>query len=103
MQVDILYFEGCPNSALTRVRVHEAMASRGVVADVRMIEIRDADQAIAQQFLGSPTVRIDGQDAEPAARLRDDYGFMCRTYRASDNSMGGAPPVQLISEALRDR
>jgi len=103
MRVDILYFEGCPNSNLTRARVLEALALQGVVADVRMIEIQDAEHAIAQRFLGSPTVRIDGQDAEPPARLRDDYGFMCRTYRASDNSTAGAPSVQLISEALRDR
>lgn len=103
MQVDILYFEGCPNSGVALERVRDTLASERIVADVRMIEIRDAEHAIARRFLGSPTIHIDGRDAEPEARLRDDYGYMCRTYRASDDSVAGAPPRELILKALRTR
>jgi hypothetical protein len=103
MQVDILYFEDCPNSDAALDHVRQALSSEGAVADVRMVEIRDTEDAIARRFLGSPTIQIDGEDAESEARRRIDYGFMCRTYRAPDGSVSGSPPVDLIAQALRDR
>jgi len=101
LDVDILFFNDCPNSAAALARVHEAVEITGVAAKVRMIEIRGAEDAIARRFLGSPTVRIDGRDIEHEASLRKDYGFMCRTYRASDGSASGAPSVQLIVAAIK--
>jgi hypothetical protein len=103
MQVDILYFEDCPNSDAALDHVRQAIASEGAIADVRMVEIRDTEDAIARRFLGSPTIQIDGEDAESEARRRIDYGFMCRTYRARDGSVAGFPPVDLIAQAIRDR
>jgi hypothetical protein len=103
MQVDILYFEGCPNSDIALDHVGQALALEGAVADVQMVEIRDTEDAIERRFLGSPTVQIDGEDAELEARRRNDYGYMCRTYRARDGSVAGAPPVNLIAQAIRDR
>jgi hypothetical protein len=103
LQIDILFIEGCPNSDAALVRAREAIANEGAAAEIRMVEIRDAGDAIAQRFLGSPTIQIDGQDAEPEARLRRDYGFMCRTYRASNGSVAGAPSVDLIATAIKGR
>jgi hypothetical protein len=103
MQVDILYFEGCPNSDTALDNTRQALASEGAIADVRMVEVRDTEDAIERRFLGSPTVQIDGEDAEIEARRRNDYGFMCRTYRDASGSVAGAPPVDLIAQAIRDR
>jgi hypothetical protein len=103
MQVDILYFEGCPNRDVALDHVRKALASEAAVADVRMVEIHDREDAIERRFLGSPTVQIDGEDAEIEARRCIDYGFMCRTYRGRDGSTTGAPPVNLIARAIRDR
>lgn len=103
MQVDILYFEGCPNSDTALANTRQALALAGTVADVRMLEVRDTNDAIERRFLGSPTVQIDGEDAEIEARQRSDYGFMCRTYRDASGSVAGAPPVDLLTQAIRDR
>lgn len=103
LQVDVLTFEGCPNSDAALERVREAVVIAGATAEIRTVEVRDAQDAIARRFLGSPTVQIDGEDAEREARRRTDYGFMCRTYRASDGSVTGAPSVGLIAEAIEER
>jgi hypothetical protein len=50
------------------------------------------------RFLGSPTIRVNDEDIEPAARRRTDYGFMCRTYRAEDGTTTGIPPAVLIAD-----
>jgi hypothetical protein len=103
MQVDILYFEGCPNSDIALDNTRRALASEGAIADVTMVEIRDTEDAIQRRFLGSPTVQIDGEDAEFEARRRTDYGFMCRTYRDASGTVAGAPPIGLIEHAVRAR
>ncbi len=103
MQVEILYFEGCPNSDDAACHVREALANENVVANIRMVEIRDAEEAVERRFLGSPTIHIDGEDVEPVARGRVDYSFMCRTYRTFDGRVAGVPLVSLIAQAIRDR
>lgn len=102
MTIEILYFEGCPNSDAARSRVHEALAAERVAGDVRMVEVHDAEEAMARRFLGSPTIQVDGRDVEPEARLRRSYGFMCRTYRTT-SGLAGVPPMQLVADALRER
>jgi len=47
-----------------------------------MVEVEVRDAATAQQvgFRGSPSIRVDGQDVEPAARAVSAFGMMCGTY-----------------------
>ncbi len=103
VEIEIIFFEGCPNSDVALERAREAVALEGVAANVRMIEILGTDDAITRRFLGSPTIQVDGEDVELAARVRNDYGFMCRTYRDSDGHVAGAPSVELISTAIKGR
>lgn len=55
------------------------------------------EDAVRLRFLGSPTVRIDDVDIEPAARLRTGFGIMCRTYE-----QGGIPSEGLIWNAIAE-
>ncbi len=102
MTVEILYFEGCPNSDIAFARVRQALASERAAADVRMVEVRDTDDAMARRFLGSPTIQVDGYDVEPDARLRGGYGFMCRTYQTPGGTVDGAPALQTIIDAIKN-
>ena len=52
-----------------------------------------------ERFLGSPTVRIDGQDVDPGAAQRSDFGLKCRLYR-SDAGTSGLPPDAWFRAAL---
>lgn len=102
VEINILFFEGCLNSGAALERAREAVALEGVAANVRMVEILGTEDAIARRFLGSPTIQVEGEDVEPAARLGRDFGFMCRTYRASDGSVAGAPSL-VIATAIKGR
>ena len=96
MQIDILYFDGCPNHLPTTEVVRDVVQSLGIDAIIREVEVRDALDAARLRFFGSPTVQVDGEDVDPAARSRSDYSFSCRMYGRS-----GSPPRALVEEALR--
>jgi hypothetical protein len=102
MVIEILTFEGCPSAQITRDLVASALRLEAAHATVREIEVGSVDVAQTAQFLGSPSVRIDGRDVEPGAHKRRDYGLMCRTYRQSDLS-NNAPSLDMIRAAIRVR
>src|SRR5216683_1416932 len=70
-------------------------------AEVVEVEVKDAATALMTGFLGSPTVRIDGRDVEPAARSAQEFGLTCRTY-IDDGYRAGAPPIEWIRTAIRE-
>jgi hypothetical protein len=61
-----------------------------------LVEIDDIDKALEHRFLGSPTVRINGEDIDPAARTRTAFGLMCRTYLGADGLSVGVPSVEML-------
>ena len=73
--VQILHIPGCDFAAGTVALVSEISDDFGLSADLQVIEVRDQEQAEALQFLGSPTVQINGQDIDPAVRNVTTFGF----------------------------
>ena len=98
MEIEFLYFSGCPNSPTALRRLTELLESEAVSASIRQIEVLTVDQANETRFLGSPSIRIDGDDIEPKARGCLDYGLMCRTYEGGS----GVPSVDLVTKAIRE-
>lgn len=101
MKIEVLYFDGCPNHQFAVERVKEVLAEENLTTEINEINVSDAATAQALRFLGSPTVRIDGLDVEPSARLRGDYGMMCRTYMESGRREG-LPSRGLIHAAIKE-
>ena len=101
MKVELLYFDDCPNYALLAPRLRKLLGERGISAEVELRRVESPDAAIAERFLGSPTVRIDGRDIEPEAAERSDYGLKCRLYRTSEG-LQGTPPEHLLLAALAE-
>jgi len=101
MRFEVLFFEGCPNHRLAVERAKNALAQESVEAEVA--EVRVADEAAARElgFLGSPTVRINGKDVEPAARGLTQFGMCCRTY-FEGGRRSGAPSQEMIRAAVRE-
>jgi hypothetical protein len=95
LQIDILYFEGCPNHPPATKLVHDVVRSLGLDAIIGEIEVLDSREAIRLRFLGSPTIHVNGKDIEPAAKGRTDYSITCRMYRGSGNLSR-----ELLEEAL---
>lgn len=101
MKIEILYFEGCPNHVPAVERVREVLREEGLAADVVEVCVRDEAAARALGFPGSPTIRVDGLDVEPAARSAKDFGMMCRVYTEGARRVG-LPPHEMIRQALRE-
>ena len=95
LKIDVLYFEACPNHLPVVQRIAEVLQEEACDAQVCEVLVPDVEAAQSMSFLGSPTVRINGVDIEPAARNSQDFGFMCRWYS------GGIPSRELIRDAVR--
>jgi hypothetical protein len=98
--VELLWWEGCPSTERALEAVHEALRNLGLHGvDVRMREIRNDDDAHDAEFVGSPTILIDGKDLVPAA---DDepIGLSCRVYRRRDGRISPIPDPDDLREAL---
>jgi len=94
MKIDILYIEGCPNHKPASERVRAVLRDAGISADVNEIEIADEAAAKKFGFPGSPTIRVDGVDVDPAMRGAQTGRVACRYY--SDK----LPPAEMIRAAL---
>lgn len=98
--IEILYFEGCPNHEGLETRIRSLLDAAGIDETINHRRIDSEDQARAEHFLGSPTVRVNGIDVEPDAHRRDAYGLTCRVY-ATDGGLRGTPPDQWITDAVQ--
>jgi len=97
--VEFLFFDGCPNHRAALAQLRHLLVSQGIRAPVRPVEITTDQDAQRERFLGSPSVRVDGRDVDPAADARKDYGLQCRLY-ATEDGLTGTPPDGWILRAL---
>jgi hypothetical protein len=97
--VEILYFEGCPNHELARELVERIALDLEIDVDLRLVNVQTPDDAQRLRFLGSPTVRVNGQDVEPGAAERTNYVHSCRVYRR-DTGYAGQPDEQWVRHAV---
>src|ERR1700722_17991263 len=101
MKVEILYSSGCPNHVTAVDCVREVLQQEETHADMVEVEVKDAITAQQVGFLGSPSIRVDGQDVEPEARAVRSFGMMCRTY-LDGGRRAGVPPPEWIRAAVRE-
>ena len=95
MQINILYFEGCPNHRPVVEMTKRLVREHGLDVSVEQIEVSPQETA-RLRFLGSPTVQVDGIDIEPSARDRSDFAMSCRLYPTPD----GLPSKEMLLAAL---
>ncbi|MBA3972665.1 MAG: hypothetical protein C0504_00445 [Candidatus Solibacter sp.] len=96
MQIEILYFPGCPNHEPAVRRVREVVAREGLDAEIREVNVMDERTGEQLGFLGSPTIRVNGLDIEPTACGAKFAGLACRRYP------GGLPSEEMIRTALHE-
>jgi hypothetical protein len=95
VEIQVLFFRGCPNHEPTVRRIQDIARGLGVHAELREVEVTDDAAARRLRFLGSPTVQVDGKDIEAARRADRGYAMSCRMYGAS-----GVPPREMVEDAL---
>jgi hypothetical protein len=99
VNVELLYFDGCPNHEALVPHLDGLLRSVPVPVILEVRRIPDELAAQRERFLGSPTIRVDGRDVEPGAEQRDDFGLTCRLYRLPTGRRG-APLDEWVLDAL---
>lgn len=100
MNVELLFWEGCPSHPRALADLRAAMADLGLdPSAVVLREIETHKQARAQRFVGSPTIRIDGIDVQPPRE--EPYGLTCRVYHRRDGRVSPTPDPEDVRDALR--
>jgi hypothetical protein len=99
MQVELLWFAGCPSYLRAQELLAQVLREEGVDAPIEMIQVHDDAEAIALKFLGSPTIRLNGRDpfAEPG---QDHFAMQCRVYR-TPAGLKGVPTLEMLRAAVR--
>jgi hypothetical protein len=80
--------------------LREAMAYKGLDPD--SIEVSEVDTETAarrHEFVGSPTIRVNGLDVQPPAE-GEPTGLACRVYRRRDGRASPLPDPEDLREAL---
>jgi hypothetical protein len=99
--VELLWWEGCPSTDDALAMLREEMTAAGLDAgsiDVREVPT-DAD-AEREEFVGSPTIRVDGHDIQPVPG--EPIGLSCRVYRLPDGRISPLPPREEVRQTLLD-
>ncbi len=101
MRIELLSFDGCPSYEMLLPRLRLLLERQGIDETVELRRVETLEAAEREGFLGSPTVRIDGEDIEPGAAKRSDFGLQCRLYRNDDGATTGTPSDEMVSRALQ--
>jgi len=97
--VELILWSGCPSSEDARQLLTRALTELGM-AEQPVTERYIEDYLVAQeeQFVGSPTIRVNGQEIVPAG---DQYGLTCRVYQKSDGRFSPLPEYSAVIEGIR--
>ncbi len=95
MDLEVVYFAGCPHWRTAAARVRQVAAEIGVVVRDRCVT--DAD---ATGFAGSPTILVDGRDPFADGEWRG--GLSCRLY-TTPAGPSGSPTVDQLRLAIGSR
>jgi len=98
MQIELLYFDGCPSWEVGLKNLEAALQEEGLPASVEMVKVTDNDDAARLKFLGSPHFRVDGQDLW--SEERENYSLSCRVYPTPEG-IKGFPTVAMLREQLK--
>jgi hypothetical protein len=99
VKIDVLYWAGCPSHPEALDLLEEVLDERGITASVMLREITSDEEAAREQFPGSPTIRVDGRDVDPAGAAARP-ALTCRIYYLPDGRVSPIPSRQALEEAL---
>jgi hypothetical protein len=101
-RVELLWWEGCPSWPQALEELRDAMRAAGLDPErIEMQHVETDDAAGELRFVGSPTIRIDGEDIVPPGD--EPTGLTCRIYRLRDGRVSPLPDPADLREALAQK
>jgi hypothetical protein len=99
MEVEFLYWRGCPSHPQALTELRAAMSELGLDPEtIAVREVKTEEQARRERFPGSPTIRIDGADIQPPDE--EPVGLTCRVYHRRDGRVSPKPDPADVRAAL---
>jgi hypothetical protein len=81
--------------------LRESMEAVGLEPEaIKVHEVDTQEAAERQEFVGSPTIRIDGRDVQQPGEA-EPTGLACRVYRRRDGRTSPLPDPEDLRDALR--
>jgi hypothetical protein len=99
MDIEFLYWEGCPSYPEARQLLGEVLAERGLDAKIEVREVKSQAEAELLRFPGSPTIRVEGRDVDPDG-ASGRPALMCRIYRKPGGGVSPVPSREQLEAAL---
>jgi hypothetical protein len=100
-RIELLWWRGCPSWERALAELREEMGALGLdPGSVEVREVATEDAAEHEEFVGSPTIRIDGRDVQPTST---PAGLTCRVYRLRDGHVSPLPDRADVRDALAER
>jgi hypothetical protein len=72
--IEALFAPGCESRDDTLLMIDKVTNSRGITVALKEITVGSIQKATQARFLGSPSVRVNGQDIEAEPAGKADYG-----------------------------
>jgi hypothetical protein len=98
-KISLLYFDGCPSWQPALENLKKVIEDEKILAEISLVKVEDPDQAQQEQFLGSPSIRVNGIDLWPEERA--NYMLSCRVYK-TPAGIKGSPTIEMLRERLRE-
>ena len=99
MKIEFLFWRGCPSHPEARELLADVLAAHGIEAEVDEHEVTTQEEAERLAFPGSPTIRVDRQDVDPAGASARP-ALTCRIYHLPDGRVSPVPTREQLEEAL---
>ena len=98
MRVELLWWEGCPSHPETLADLSGVLREEGVDGrGASWSRSRATSRPARERFPGSPTIRIDGEDAFPRPE-GEPFSLTCRVYRLRDGRVSPTPDPEDLRE-----
>lgn len=76
LYVQVLFTEGCPNYQKVIDLINEITHDNSISINLESVLVNSLDEARLLEFLGSPTIRVNGLDIEPGAWQNKNFGLI---------------------------
>jgi len=97
--IEFQYFDGCPNAVETLNNLKALVDNNILTYDkIKIVEIKNVEDAERLNFQGSPTILMDGIDIYTEAKPVS-FAYTCRVYIV-DNVRTGVLSKKFISEKI---